>query len=88
MNDFDPQHPPEADISDYFRILSGYDYSTITDFLHKEAEIFTYDNPKQTVLDAMLIHPPAQKGIYRFRVEIDLSDGRKFIKETSTIELI
>ncbi len=88
MNDFDPQHPAETDISDYFRLLSGYDYSTITDFLHKEAEIFTYDNPRQIVLDAMLVHPPTQKGACRFRVEIDLSDGRKFIKETSTIELI
>lgn len=88
MNDFDPQHPAETDISDYFRLLSGHDYSTITDFLHRKAEIFTYDNPRQIELDAMLVHPPAQKGGYRFRVQIDLSDGRKFIKETSIIELI
>lgn len=36
----------------------------------------------------MLVQPPAQKGNYSFGIEIALSDGRIFKKETPVIELI
>ncbi|MBX3255111.1 MAG: DUF5034 domain-containing protein [Chitinophagaceae bacterium] len=87
LENFDASHAAETDISDYFRLYTWNSFTTITDYLHKDAKVFTYDEPQNIVMNALLITAPAAAGSYRFRVEMDLSDGRSLIKETSTIEL-
>ncbi|MBX2925153.1 MAG: DUF5034 domain-containing protein [Chitinophagaceae bacterium] len=87
LEDFDAFHPAGTDISDYFRLYTWNNFTTIADYLHKDARVFAYDEPKNIVMNALLINAPAAAGFYRFRVEMDLSDGRSLTKETSTIEL-
>lgn len=88
LDEFDSQHPAESEISDYFRILTSDRYTTISDYLHQSATVFTYNEPREEMLNIMLVQPPAQKGNYSFSIEIALSDGRIFKKETPVIELI
>lgn len=87
LDDFDPQHTSGSDISAYFKLYSWNNFTGISDYLAKDAKIFYYEEPLNITLNALLMQPPALSGAYRFRVEMDLSDGRSFIKETSTIEL-
>lgn len=87
LDDFDITHSAGSDISDYFRLYAWNNFTSITDYLPKEAKVFYYDEPKNIELNALLMQPPVQPGFYRFRVEMDLSDGRSFIKETSIAEL-
>ena len=88
VNDFDAQHPAGTDISAYFRLYTWNNFTSIDDYLQKDAKIFSYDEPKQIILNALLMQPPASSGVYRFKIVMDLSDGRRFDKETSTIELL
>lgn len=88
LNDFDAQYPAGSEISDYFRILNSDHYTTISDYVRQSGTTFSYKEPREVMLNIMLIQPPLQKGNYRFRIEIELSDGRKFDKETAMIELI
>lgn len=87
LNDFDAAHPSGSDISDYFKLYTWNNFTSIDDYVGKEAKIFTYEEPKDIEMNALLMQPPAAPGSYSFRIEIDLSDGRTLIKETSTVEL-
>lgn len=87
LNDFDAEYPAGSEISDYFRILSSDHYTTVPGYLSQSGATFTYNEPREVLLNTMLLQPPVQKGNYRFRIEIELSDGRIFNKETDMIEL-
>ncbi len=88
LADFDAQHPAGTEVNDYFKLYTWNDFVNIPDFLKGSAKIFYYDEPKQIILNALLMQAPEATGEFRFKVEIDLSDGRLFSGETSTITLI
>lgn len=88
LGDFDPQHLAGADVSAYFKLYFYNSFTSISDYLEKDAKIFYYNEVKNINLDALLIVPPPENGVYQFRIEMELSDGRSFVQESSTIELL
>lgn len=87
LDNFDPEHQAGSDITDYFKWYGGYYFSEITSYIKQRAPVFYMEDDKQTTEDMLLMHYPPQSGIYSFRVEIDLSDGRTLTKDTDSIEL-
>ena len=87
INDFDTEHKAGSDITDHFKLNAGYYFISIADYLKQEAPVFYMEADKNTILDALLIQYPNQSGTHRFRIEMNLSDGRTLSQETDTIDL-
>lgn len=88
LEDFDPQHLAGADVSAYFKLYTRNNFTGINEYLERNATVFYYDEAKNINLDALLMKAPTANGTFTFRVEMELSDGRSFAKESSTIELL
>lgn len=85
LDDFDNQ-PAGTDISSYFKLKLQHSFKNFEEYLHQSATVFYTTDAKSLELDAFLI-TPIPNGTYRFRVELDLSDGRNLIRDTSPITL-
>lgn len=88
LNDFDALHPAGSDITARFKMFSGYVFTDLAGYLESKPPVFNAHGVKNIVLDALLMEPAAQTGNHRFRVEVDLSDGRVLETETSMVELL
>lgn len=87
LGDFDNDHPAGSDISSAFKLFREQGFVSITDYLEEKPTVFYMEENKNIVLDALLISPPVNDGDYSFRVEIETSDGRQLIQDTSEILL-
>ncbi len=79
-------HPANTDISTYFQLKIKHSFKSFSEYLLQSPTVFYTAEEKSLVLDAFLI-PPVSPGTYRFRAELDLSDGRTLAQETSPVEL-
>jgi hypothetical protein len=92
---FDENHVTNSDISDYFSVYSRFSFRPIDEYLTPEID---YDGNSTNVLyrnddlttdiDLLLMKAPSMNTTHQFRVEVTLSDGRVFEKETTEIDLI
>lgn len=88
VNDFDTTHAANADVSDYFRIYESYYFSTLTEYLNKDAPIYYNEQERAIQLDFLLMNSPTTGTEHQFKIEIDLSDGRKLVQHTPSVTLI
>ncbi|HRP90899.1 MAG TPA: DUF5034 domain-containing protein [Edaphocola sp.] len=88
LNDFDPNHPANSDVSDYFKVFEGSTFSTITDFIKKKKTVLYSDDELELDFDVLLMTPPSLNQSHKFKVKITLSDGRILEEMTPSIDLI
>jgi hypothetical protein len=88
LNDFDASHPANSDVTSYFRVYENFYFTIISDYLQHSELIAYNDSELQITADLLLMTPPAIDTQHKFVVNITLSDGRTFTRETSEIHLI
>lgn len=87
LDDFDVTHPAGADITSYFKVFRGNGYADL-EGMFSHARVVYRKPDLDDSFNALLMEPPPQSGHYRFRVEVELSDGRLLQAETSAAELL
>lgn len=88
LQNFDTNHLSGDDISSYFQFFKNYHFTSIADYvanLHGTLDDASELNSK---IDLLLAHPPLNTGMYQFKIQILLSDGRILEAITSEIKLI
>lgn len=87
VNDFDSEHPANADVTEYFYVSSGYEFTEIPDYVHNiQSELNGFVTPTLE-FDLLLMYPPTLGSHHQFSIEVELSDGRFFNVETKVLEL-
>ncbi len=88
VNDFDSTHLTGSNVSDYFRVYHSGGFYPIHEFI-KNLD-FEESNFLDTIqqFDLLLVRPPQIHIDHQFKVELELTDGRKLINFSSSIDLI
>jgi len=95
-HDFDPSHPADSDVSDYFKVYfpDAFSFTSIEDYLQPVINYRGYSNlvlfdesQLEEELTLLLMTPP-ENTVNKFRIQITLSDGRIFEQTTEEIDLI
>ncbi len=87
LQDFDAQHGAGSDISEYFRILEDSYFLSIAEYLPKASTTLFSSLDLEQQVDFLLIQLPAESKLYRFRIDISLTNGQVLSYTTSDILL-
>jgi hypothetical protein len=88
INDFDAEHLANSNISDYFYVFGGNEFTPIVESIaNLETTLYDFENPTLE-FDLLLMSPPTAGTRHQFEVLIGLSDGRVLTAQTGYIELI
>lgn len=86
-NDFDAEHLENTDISEYFYVYQGFEFSTIEEFItNSRTTLYNFENPDNT-FNLLMITPPSIGAEHQFMVTVELSDGRTFEAQTEILNL-
>ena len=87
INDFNTQHPENTDVSKYFNVFHGNEFTGIDEYIGNIDNIlYDFANPAY-VFDLLLMSPPTIGIDHEFKVTVKLSDGRIFNTLTGLLEL-
>lgn len=87
LNDFDSEHLANADVSNYFYISGGNQFTEISKFIENDYSVlYNFTNPGLE-FDLLLMFPPTLGTEHQFTVEVELSDGRILNVQTEVLEL-
>jgi hypothetical protein len=88
INDFDAEHPANSDISNYFSVFKGNEFTPVNEYItNLETTLFDLEN-STLEFDLLLMSPPTAGTRHQFEVIIGLSDGRILTAQTGYLELI
>jgi len=86
-NDFNSGHLENADVSEYFYVFRGNEFSTIEEYVENiETTLYDFGNPTLE-FDLLLMTPPTINTEHQFEIIVELSDGRIFNAQTELLEL-
>lgn len=92
VNEFDPTHPAEADVSDYFHVFEFNEFYGLPEYIDRYTNIlFDYyidDFIVPLQWDLLLMSPPSLGIEHQFKVQVNLSDGRILSMLTNKVNLI
>jgi hypothetical protein len=89
LGDIDAEHPANSDVSDYFKVYTSdsHFFQTIDSYFDfKNTRLYERGDLVWTV-DLLLMTFPEHGGMYQFKIQLPLSDGRVLEGETTSIEL-
>lgn len=86
-NDFNAGHLENSDVSEYFFVFGGNEFSTIGEYITNiVTTLYDFSSPT-LAFDLLLMTPPTIGLEQQFKVEVELSDGRILTAQTELIEL-
>ncbi|TBO41958.1 DUF5034 domain-containing protein [Pedobacter kyonggii] len=86
-NDFDVNHPKDADLSSYFKVKKGVTLISIDDYV-KSSKDLSY-NTRYAFNEGLFLQvKPSIAKKHTFKLIITLSDGRILEAETTEVELV
>jgi len=89
---FDYQHPENSDITNYFKVRQTY--SDVDEYIesiyYTNEKDWRWFEPIETELeiDLLLMTAPTTDNNHKFKIQIELSDGRILEQETTEIQLL
>lgn len=87
LKDFDSEHLADADVSEYFYVRDGNNFTALAKYLDWNLSVaYDYTNPSLE-FDLLLMYPPTMGAEQQFAVAIELSDGRVFNAQTEVLQL-
>lgn len=87
INAFDAEHLENSDVSKYFYVFHGNEFTGIDEYIGNIDNIlYDFANPAY-VFDLLLMTPPTIGIEHQFKVTVKLSDGRIFNALTGLLEL-
>jgi Domain of unknown function (DUF5034) len=86
--DFDNNHLANSEITEYFKVYRYSSFTTIQQYFSTLNLIIYNENQLEFKTNILLTTPPSINSKHKFRIQINLSDGRKLIQDSPEIELI
>lgn len=87
LNDFDSEHLANADVTEYFYVSSGREFTEVSKFVENMHSTLYYSFDPGFEFDLLLMLPPTLGPEHQFSIEVELSDGRILNAQTEVLEL-